>query len=368
MKHRLIIVVFVIQFLRIECYAILTTLHFYSYGINKTEDFCFINDSMCVYIQKWGSCVPQEFQICVDTFYYQQYISPDTPLTNDSMMKFVITNRVSSHLPLKEPIDERLFQSLNFKIPRSIVYEDKYLNITVGAISRRCRYDVWDIPMGHYDKKLICNNYAVKFNIQSDTLILYDKQVLRFCSTEELLYTKECLQKNSISKYSYVTNFFIAQEKMSYEYNRYLYFTGQYTIPTLNINDIIDKRFYYSSIYLNEEESLYFCDSSCCIYQSQKDSGTYSYEIKDNFIVLHKYSNDTLAYNNGFIFYAQFIDNKRGLEIKTFHERIKRKKYDRGKKLHRLSKSIINKELYLDYADFERICFDTYIPLNYSCE
>lgn len=369
------------MFLFLSCFASIKCVGgtfvgttFYSYGICKNEKMMFINDSICIYQQEWDSCVMVERPYhYADTFlYYRCGIIDNEDYTIE---KIVIKN---NHLPLIQkplavPIDKVLYQQMYFGLPKVAKFFDiSSKNIIIGEM-RRSRYFMWDMPSYSGKKTKIANAYAVLFNIDTDTIFVYDNKIVRFNSTNILLYSPESLNEDKGGVYSTL----ITQERNSYEYQKYCYSTGLIEYPHLSKDDLIGHCFYCSNK-KDKEESLFFINDSCCkLSQNNNESPvTLKYTIKNNLIILRRsvkgLSNhlaDTLAYNSGFIFYSKVNcveEQYAELQIRCFHER-----KDSVKKSKRFWGTTYEAQArhrsyeYPEYALFNHICYNTYIPINW---
>ncbi len=349
---------------------------FYSYGISKNEKITFVNDSICIYKQEWDSCVLVERPYhYADTFlYYRCGIIDNEDYTIE---KIVIKN---NHLPLIQkplavPIDKVLYQQMYFDIPKVAMFFDiSSRNIIIGEM-RRSRYYMWDMPSYRGKKNKIANAYAVLFNIDSDTLFIYDNKIVRFNSTNILLYSPESYKEDKGGVFSTL----MAQEMNSYEYQKYCYSNGFIESPFLSKDNLIGHRFYCSNMD-DKEESLFFINDSCCEFlQNNEHPATINYSIKNNLIILHipdkSGSNcfiaDTLAYNGGFIFYSKVChleDQYTELQIRCFHERkgiVKKSKHIRRWVTTNEEQARHKSYDYPEYAFFNHICHNTYIPINW---
>lgn len=359
------------------CAGNLIGVNFYSSGIYKTESLTFLNDSMCVYEQTWEPNCFEGIHQYIDTFIYNHCGYAELYQENVEKIFIRLASSSDFHTPLKTPVDKRFYQMLDVQIPKTVLLTDIYTGLTVVGMHRRCRYNMWDIPSYPGKKSTLAEAYANLYNITTDTLWIYNNSVIRFNSTNTLLYSLEVLENAKENDMEFpLTQGLLNQERTSYEYQRYCYVTGKKEVPVLDINDLSGHVFHYS--YLNNEETLRFVNDSSGVYRQKDNEIQYSYKIDNNLIVIRYYDSilsrqyiiDTLAYNDGFIFYAKINFTKpdtsnRFIWIKAFQERehdlsspddSQKRKISCGKNKRKYCADV--------YKNFKSICFDTYIPIN----
>lgn len=363
----------------------LSGYQFHSYGIHKEEEVTFLDDTLCVYKQTWDSGFFQGKLQHIDTFLYKIENEPED-IENCSAKKISIQKIgvLTTDVNKEYPISKQFYHTMDVVMPRTIFFADINSHLLFTGAPRRSTYHMFDTPLYNGEKTKLSDMYALVFDISRDTILMYDKQTICFASNHIKLFSQEIWTDHIQDFYSPTirSKFFCLWG--SYEYQRYCAVKRKILRPLLRKEDIKGSTFYYYRIDMFkknslQEESLHFLDDSCCIFQDQQQKTYCKYEIIDNLIVLKYLNNlqqyttiaDTLAYNNGFIFYAKIgsihpADSAEVLEIKTFH-----------KKKEGAVKGCANKwkifdpkfeklpYTYPEYQKFDSICYNTYIPINF---
>ena len=358
----------------------LSGLQFRSFGMYKTEKLMFINDSLCVYKQKWDSVFPDNTYQYLDTFVYK-YCDTIISVTTDRIERITIRNVNSSKSVSnqREPINEEFYNKINFGIPRSILFPDLNTKCFFTAPLRRSQYNMWDMPRYSGKKTKFALSEGLLYNIAYDTLYLYDSKVVSFSYSLNSLFASDTLEGLINDSNQFVTNQEIYTTLNSYEYQRYAYYKHRKNVNQLNLDSLIGRIFYYYEYDFKDavlKESLHFLNKKYCVC-SQIDKNktcTCRYEIKDNLIVLenpitidsNQIKLDTLAYNQRFIFYAQnkVSSNSRIIDVKVFHEIVEQplKRQNKGWLWVEKKKRYYT---FPEYEYFDKITFDTYIPINH---
>lgn len=355
---------------------------FCSFGIHKTEELTFLNDSICVYKQIWDSSVFDGMHNYIDTFLYSscgyQYNM------GSRIEKFIIktTSEDTSDKNYSVPIDEKYYKIMDIQIPRTVLFYDINTGSILSGELRRSRYNMWDMPRYTGKKSKLSMAYATLFNIAMDTIYLYDNHVLRFGFSNILLYSQAIMDNITFNSDSIgsLSKGLLEQERQCYEYQMHCKQSDRAPLPRLDKTDLIGRYFYsYSQNHLQQSTTaqiLYFTEDSCYVNKNEQIT-SFSYQLKNNLIVLKNFDNvttenvvaDTLAYNSGFIFYAKshyIVESDiYALSIRVFHE-IKPSNHPLPR--HWRDKSNNRKHImhytYPEYKTFNQICLDTYIPIN----
>ena len=351
----------------------LVGLEFFSHGIHKTESLFFIDDSLCVYKQMWDNGLFEETSQYADTFVYTDIGSPQKGINN----VIIHTTNLRDSVSWQRPINNKYYQIMNIRIPKTIWYFDREADIMLYGKNRRSNYDMWDMPVYPGKKSFLADSYAILFNIATDTLWICDNQVVRFNSTNIKLYSPDTLCTQSQTSLSIPTQMWLSEKLESYEYKRYRYFMDKDSVSKIEKDMLIGQMFYYDSP-KNRDETLFFVNDSCCLYRRYYDSiaQNYFYEIKNNQIIIKRMTldnmntnsinTDTLVYNNGFIFYSKielfdFSLSEFVLNTKIFHQHNINQSSTHGLKGNLFQRK---RKYYPEYDDFSNISYNTYIPIN----
>lgn len=361
--------------INISVYAhLLSDVKFSSFGIHKTEELIFISDSICLYKQTWDSIFEKGPYQYTDTFLYHYYDTIEI-YGGNRIERIVIKNINTSKLIKnpKRPINEDFHYIMDFSLPKYIPFWDVNESFILLGKMRRSQYNMWDINYPG-KKTRLSTAYALLYTINNDTLNVYDNKVIYMNNNGVLLYASDSLESILRERIQSVTESSVITAINSYEYQRYCYHKKWMNLSLLNTDSLNGHTFSY--IHLNDndsilKETLEFTKDDCIYKQDNDNKILYAYDIKDGLIILknkddidvtsNKENIETLAYNDGFIFYAK-LDTNRVLNIKVFREDKEKPKLRRNKKW-----KIFNPQhkTYPLFEKFDSICYETYIPINF---